>query len=318
MSFTSEVKHEICQYQVEDGTLKAQLCGLLLCKASIHMNWQGMYLSYQTENATIAKHIFKLIKTQYHTDPRLSILKKMKLKKNNIYRLQIYENVETILDDLTILTSTGLHAYPNYKIVRSEKNSRAFLSGCFLASGSVNDPKSSNYHLEMSCSNEKLAEFIKKQMERFYIPSKIVERKGLFVVYVKVGEKIADFLRLVNASGSLFEFEDVRIQRDLYNQITRLDNCELANEVKSMNAAKKQLAAIEVIEKNLSKDQIPEAITQTMAIRKKFPEASITELCTEMLIAYGKSISKSGMKHRLNKIRDMASAIEENKKSKEE
>ena len=68
--------------------MKAQLCALFQMRASLHMNWQGMYLSFQTENATIAKHVFQIMKTLYDVDPRLSVLKKMQLKKNNIYRIQ--------------------------------------------------------------------------------------------------------------------------------------------------------------------------------------------------------------------------------------
>ena len=76
-------------------------------RASLHMNWQGMYLSFQTENATIAKHVFQIMKTLYNVDPRLSVLKKMQLKKNNIYRIQVFDKAQEILEDLQILTDSG-------------------------------------------------------------------------------------------------------------------------------------------------------------------------------------------------------------------
>ena len=81
MSFTSETKQQICYEKLDDKTGRAQLCALLQMRASLHMNWQGMYLSFQTENATIAKHVFQLLKQNYHVDPRLAVLKKMQLKK---------------------------------------------------------------------------------------------------------------------------------------------------------------------------------------------------------------------------------------------
>ena len=90
MSFTSEIKKEICKEEIDAQMMKAQLCALFQMRASLHMNWQGMYLSFQTENATIAKHVFQIMKTLYDVDPRLSVLKKMKLKKNNIYRIQVF------------------------------------------------------------------------------------------------------------------------------------------------------------------------------------------------------------------------------------
>ena len=154
MSFTSEIKKEICKEEIDAQMMKAQLCALFQMRASLHMNWQGMYLSFQTENATIAKHVFQIMKTLYDVDPRLSVLKKMQLKKNNIYRIQVFDKAQEILEDLQILTDSGLRYTPSVKMVRSEKMARAYLQGCFLASGSINSPKSSNYHLEMS-SQEK-------------------------------------------------------------------------------------------------------------------------------------------------------------------
>ena len=108
MSFTSEIKKEICKEEIDAQMMKAQLCALFQMRASLHMNWQGMYLSFQTENATIAKHVFQIMKTLYDVDPRLSVLKKMQLKKNNIYRIQVFDKAQEILEDLQILTDSGL------------------------------------------------------------------------------------------------------------------------------------------------------------------------------------------------------------------
>lgn len=311
MSFTSEVKQQICMEELDDMMAKSQLCALFQMRASLHMNWQGTYLSYQTENASIAKHIFKLVKKYYQVDPQLSVLRKMQLKKNNVYRIQIYKKANEILSDLLILTDTGLHYTPNQKWIRSEKGSRAYLQGCFLAAGSINDPKTSNYHMEINCMQEELAQSILKMMNRFYLPAKMVVRKNNYVVYIKAGDKIADFLRLCNASQALFEFEDSRIQRDLYNQITRLDNCEVANEMKAIKAGQKQLEYIKLIEDNRDKVKITEKIEHVMEVRKQFPEANMNELCMECYRLYGEIISKSGIKHRLNKIKEIATEIME-------
>ena len=164
MSFTSEIKKEICKEEIDVQMMKAQLCALFQMRASLHMNWQGMYLSFQTENATIAKHVFQIMKNLYVVDPRLSVLKKMQLKKNNIYRIQVFDKAQEILEDLQILTDSGLRYTPSTKMVRSEKMARAYLQGCFLASGSINSPKSSNYHLEMTCQEKDLAQSLQKLM----------------------------------------------------------------------------------------------------------------------------------------------------------
>ncbi len=237
MSFASEVKNQICKEEVDRNQARAQLCALFQCRATWNMNRMGMYISFQTENANIAKHVFQMVKQVYQVQGQLSVLKKMRLKKNNIYRVDIVDQASYILDDLGILTASGLHYKPMRKMIQSDKMARAYLQGCFLASGSINDPSTSDYHLEVSSSNEQLTQSMCDLMQRFYLPARTIQRKNNYVAYIKAGDKIADFLRLCNASNALFEFEDARIQRDFYNQITRLDNCELANEVKTQKSS---------------------------------------------------------------------------------
>jgi DNA-binding protein WhiA len=237
-------------------------------------------------------------------------MKKMNLKKNNIYRLQVHGNINEILESLTILRPQGLSPVPSYTMVRSEKNARAFLQGIFLACGSINSPKTANYHMELSLPQKQQAELCSKLLSRFYIPSKIVKRKQYYVLYTKAGDKIADFLRLCNVSRCLFEFEDARITRDYYNQLTRLDNCEVANEMKTIKAAAEQLAWIETIEKK-GGVKISDKLQRVIDARKAHPEASTMELCKVIEEQYGETISKSGMKHRLGKLKETAARLEE-------
>ena len=102
MSFTSEIKAQICKEEVDRNQARAQLCALFQMRASLHMNMSGMYLSYQTENANIAKHVFQLMKMVYDVNPRLSVVKNMRLKKNNFYRIQVFEKANEILRAYTI------------------------------------------------------------------------------------------------------------------------------------------------------------------------------------------------------------------------
>lgn len=306
MSFTSEAKLQICNEELELIQMKAQLCALFQMRASLHMNWQGMYLSFQSEHAFIVKHIFKLVKDIYKVDPRLSVLKKMQLKKNNIYRIQIYDKASEILEDLKIYTEEGFNFEPPLAFTEDEGIARCYLQGVFLAGGSITDPKTGNYHLDITCNEEEMAEAIKTVMEKFYLPAKTIKRRNHYVVYLKIGEKIADFLRLCNASNALFEFEDSRIQRDFMNQIQRLDNIEVANEMKTQKAASKQLEYIAVIEANASRIKVSEKIRHVMEIRKENPDSNNIELCEKMFEKYGETISKSGMKHRMTKIKELA------------
>lgn len=308
MSFSSEVKQEMCQMKPDPSEARAQLCALFLLRASISINLHGTSLVVQSENARIINYVYHLLVDEYGCEPVLSVVRKMNLKKNNVYKLQIYDQVSEILEDLTILRESGLSQSPSYRLIRSEKMARAFLQGAFLAAGSVNPPETANYHLEIACPHQELAECVEKQMARFGIPGKVIERKGLYVVYLKSGEKIGDFLRLLRASEALLEFEHVRIQRDFVTSLNRLDNCEVANEIKSIKAGAEQLEWIGIIEKNW-KGPVTDKIAHVMEARKRNPEASMNELCQDVKALYGETISKSGMKHRMGKIREMAASV---------
>ncbi|MBF0579636.1 DNA-binding protein WhiA [Erysipelotrichaceae bacterium RD49] len=308
MSFSSDVKQEISQLEFSGGQAKALLCALFLSRASLNWNRGETWLSFQTQNASIAKLVFRLLKSEYHVDVQIASIRRMNLKKNNIYRLTVYSQASEILESLGILRTGGLYNVPPYSLIRSERNARAFIQGLFLAAGSINSPKTTNYHMELTLPSQDLAVMAVKILDRFYIPAKVTLRKQSYVVYTKVGDKIADFLRLLGASQSLFNFEDQRIQRDFYNQLTRLDNCEVANEMKTQKAAKEQLEWIAIIES--SQVKVPEKIQHVMEARKQNPEASNVELCDAVYLMYGETITKSGMKHRMAKMKELALAGE--------
>lgn len=306
MSFTTDVKAEICKNELHDCCKKAEASALIQMCSTLNFTSEGMHLKIQTENANTAKRIWKILKEMFAVDTQLSVLRKMKLKKNNIYVIRVTNHVSQILQELEIFTDKGLQTHPSSKMVRKECCARAYLAGAFLASGSINSPQKSNYHLELSTDKEEHSKFLLKLMMRFDLPAKIIQRRNKEVVYIKASDKISDFLRCVGASDALFAFEDMRIQRDFMNSLTRLDNCELANEMKSISAGKKQLEDIEWIENYQGIDSLPEKLQSVAKLRKELPEASLIELCDAYYIAYQDVISKSGMKHRFAKIKEMA------------
>lgn len=307
MSFTTSVKSEVAANELHPCCAKAECSALVKMCSTLNINSSGMYLTIQSESAPTAKKILKLLKENYQIHSELSVRKKMNLKKNNIYILRIYEHTQEILNDLEIMDKNGLRTTPSKKLVRKECCARAYLAGAFLASGSVNSPNKSNYHLEISTSDNEMAKFIQKLMERFYLPAKTITRRNQHVVYLKSSEKIADFLKCIEATSSVFEFEDVRIQRDFMNSLTRLDNCDFANEMKSLAAGKRQCEDIEYLENYGAMDFLPDKIKRVALLRKMYPEASLNELCDYYEEEYAETISKSGMRHRLNKMKEIAS-----------
>ena len=306
MSFTTEVKSEIAANELHPCCMKAELSAVLQMCSTMNFTSDGVHLTIKTENPTTAKRIYKLVKERYDVTTRLSVIKKMKLKKNNIYVIRVENKAMEILKDLEIFTEKGLQAHPSSRMLRKECCARAYLAGAFLAGGSVNSPNKANYHLEISTNNEGLAKFIQKLMNRFDLPAKYIKRRNQDVIYLKASDKIGDFLRYIGASDAVFTFEDSRIQRDFMNSLTRLDNCELANEMKSMAAGKKQLEDIQWIENYRGLEALPEKLQHAAYARKELPEASLLELCDYCADVYDETISKSGMKHRLAKLKEMA------------
>ncbi len=305
MSFTSEVKTEITQQPLKDCCQKAQLSALIQLNASLIIHEQQLQLLIHSENASTAKRIFKLLKDSSAPEMELKVLKKAKLNKNNIYELEITSKVKEILNDLGLMTEKGIQSHPSKKIVSKECCARAYLAGAFLAAGSVNSPTKSNYHLEVVTQQEDHAAFIESLMKRFDLPAKTILRRHQFVTYLKASDKISDFLRIVNANSAVLDFEEIRIQRDFHNSLTRLDNCEVANEMKTQAAANKQIIAIERLVKRGVIDRLDERYSIVARLRLDNPEANLNELCELYEEETGNPISKSGIKHRLTKLMGM-------------
>ncbi len=309
MSFTMEVKQEIVNNELHDCCIRAQLSAFILMNSTINITSGGMNITVKSENATTARRIYTLVKARYQVETQISIIQKMVLKKNKVYMIRIKNKAQEILEDLDILTDEGLRRYPNRELVAKECCARAYLAGAFLAGGSVNSPTNCNYHLEISSIHEETALFLQQLMIEYGMNAKHIKRRNQEVVYLKASDSISDFLRCIGANDALFTFEDSRIQRDFINSFTRLDNCELANEMKSMAAGKKQLEDIEWIETYVGLETLPVKLQRAAYARKALPEASLLELCEYCEETYDEVISKSGMKHRLAKIKEKAKEI---------
>ena len=189
----------------------------------------------------------------------------------------------------------------------SQEAQLSYLRGAFLVSGSVNDPKKAEYHLEIYSENSDTILKIQRLMNFIDMDAKITKRRKGYIVYLKDVNKIEDFLRYIGASQTVFEFEDIRIKRDFNNSINRILNCEIANEKKTIVAANSQLEDIELIEKYHIR--LNDKLLQVIHLRKTYPDASLMELIDEYEVLYGETITKSGLNHRFKKIKDLANEL---------
>lgn len=306
MSFTQEVKTEICKNELKDCCKKAELVALIQMCSSLTISKKQLFLNIKTQNPTVAKRIFTLLKNLYQVDTQLSMIKQPKFKKKYSYEIKVINEVKDILRDLTLWLEEGLNDFPSEELIKENCDGRAYLAGAFLAGGSINSPSSSNYHWEISCSEKSLASFIIRLLQRYSIKAKIIIRRKNFIVYIKQSEKIGDFLRLVGAYESLMKFEDARIQRDYVNSMYRLDNCDIANEIKIQKSALKQIEDIKVVMAKNKGADLDIKLKEVAELRLENPEVSFLELSQLYEKKYSQRLSKSGIRHRLNRIKTLA------------
>ena len=153
------------------------------------------------------------------------------------------------------------------------------------------------------------AKFISNLLNSFDLNSKILSRDKGYMVYIKESEKIGDFLRIINANQAVLYYEDIRIYRDHKNMTNRLNNCEQANVDKIIETANKQIKDIEKIKENDLLDVLDDKTKETITYRLKYPETSLLELSEIISLETGNKITKSGLYHRFNKIKELAEKI---------
>lgn len=308
LSFSRIVKEEIVFNDFNSNCERAILCAMIKIVGTLSLSQSGLSLTLRTENAKIASKLHKLLKDLYQPHIEFRVSRKMKLKKNNVYIL-IVSKAREILEDLYLMEGIGIQSIPDERLLISDDEKRAYLAGVFLACGSVNNPDTSNYHLEMSVNEEEYALFIEGLMNRYELNAKTIKRRNKYVIYLKSAEKIGDFLRAIGTSQSVMDFEMTRIDRSMANTVNRWNNCDIANEVKAMSASSAQIEDIAyVIDK--AGIEILDDKTRTVALlRLENPELTLNELAQAYLQQTGRTISKSGLHHRFAKIKEEAQKL---------
>lgn len=306
MSFAFEVKKELTLLEVHPEHAKAELAALIRMNGTLSIVDHDFLLNVQTENAAIARRIYSLIKDNFDVESELLVRKKMKLKKNNVYIVRLKSGSKLILKELGIMDGMLYSGHIPEEIKSNKQKAKSYLRGAFLASGSVNSPDTSRYHLEIHSSYEEHNEDICEMMQMFDMNARIHERRNGYIVYLKEAEKIADFLAMIGATGSMFRFEDVRIVRDMRNSVNRLVNCENANMNKTIDAASRQIENIQLIAQVRGLDTLPDKLREMAKLRIDHPDVSLKELGE--LVPNG-GVSKSGVNHRLRKINQIAEDI---------
>ena len=299
VSFTSIVKNELSKLELDEIESISFLSAIFKNSADI----KDTSIKISTENSSVARNIFNIIKKMYNINLKITVRRGYNYNKNYIYILETKQKVKKIIDDLSLNSNI-----PSTYIVDDDVLIRTYLRGLFISCGSINDPKKSRYHLEFIVNNLEYANFIKDKLNIYYLNSKILRRDNRYMIYIKEAEKIGDFLRMINAIQALLYYEDIRIYRDHKNMTNRLNNCEQANVDKIIATSQSQINDIKLIESE-SLDLLDEKTRQAAQYRLKYPDASLLELSEIISMETGSKITKPGLHHRFNKIKDLANRI---------
>lgn len=306
VSFTQKVKEELTTLTFSDEHMRALLSAFVRINGSLSFSEGTSRIILRTENAKIAKFIYHSIDRLYGIVPKFAYSKTMNFKKRLSYSVIVQEG-EYLVGDLEIDFLDGKIAK---NIVFNDDTISGYVAGAFLASGSVNTPKNSNYHLEVSLSNENFAKWFSKLLLKYKgteFSPKIIKRRNSYIVYLKKSQQVVDFLSMMGATHATLEFENIRIDREFSSIGNRLQNLDSANYSKTTAAAEKQINDIKIIDKVLGINNVQNPkIKELMKIRLEHDDYSLAELATELSTRLGNPVSKSNINHLFRAIHNMA------------
>ena len=310
-SFAADVKNELAhKLDKKICCQTAELAALLRMGASITLGTNLMLgLSFVTENAAVARKTLTLLKSAGDVQTEVTVSRSQRLKKNNRYSLRVVPspNVRPLMEQLGMLGDTEGSMGRDKALLNKQCCRRAYLRGAFMGGGSINRPEA-ECHLEMITDNYGFADTIVGVLRRMGFPAGFTDRKNHYLIYIKDGEAIMDFLSIIGATKSLDEFESGRNLKEVRNQVNRLVNCETANLQKTVDAAHYQNACIKLLKDSGALNNLSAALNKTAICRQENPDATLAELAEILLV------SKSCVNHRLRKLVSLAEELKEKQK----
>lgn len=331
MTFSAILKKDLSKLPFGSiASQQAELSGMIGSIATIAIDESDrMSISVKTENPSVAARCYQLIKGLYQVKAKIKIEKTRKFKEHRAYRVVIEETAiaKKILEDCQILSfnAQGQAFFANQvpEAFKKQPNQiKAYIRGVFLGCGSVSNPEKT-YHLELvgkkvaiankkiersqAITNEQCAylQSIKTTLDSYEIKSNLIHRKAHWVLYLKEGGSVADFLNVIGAHRGLMEMENIRIVKEMRNDVNRQVNCETANLNKTIAASYDQVADIMLVKERLGLKNLPANLYDIAELRLNYPDASIKELGERL----DPPVGKSGVYHRLKKLNQIAETL---------
>jgi len=300
MTYTTKVKEEIVKNEIGENEKICELSAFIKFAAET----KNDIITITLENASVTRRIYKHLKQIFKIQPKIVIRNQKRFRVKQIYIIEINDKVEYILKFLNVLENHK-KILPNEFFLTNKEEKIAYLQGAFLASGTISDPASSGYHLEIVTEMNREAIFLTNLFQDLEIKAKHLKRNSKYMVYIKNAEVISDIIRMFKATNSYFYFEDIRIYRDHKNMVNRLNNCEIANQEKTINTGMRQLEEISYLKSQDLYSLLDDTTKIVLEYREKYPEASLKELADIISMETDYIIGKSGVNHHFIKIKNL-------------
>ncbi|MCD8203593.1 MAG: DNA-binding protein WhiA [Coprobacillus sp.] len=312
-SFTQKVKEEVVSNTYESlPRLKALLSAFIRINGKIVLSSGEEKILLTTLNGKIARFMYSNISTVFNVKCHMVYEKFEHFSKNQTrYSIYVEERAEEILTDLNV---DLLEEKISSDIVFNDDTICGYLAGSFLASGSINDPVTSNYHLEIVVNDQNYAKWFLKLLSKFkgaHMEAKITTRRGKYVIYFKKSEMISDFLIVIGAVQSCMDFENFRVNRDYVNSRNRVTNFDNANMKRCLDSSTSQIEKIKYIDEVLGLSNITnEKLSLLCSLRLENDSASMSELAEIMSKKLGYEVSRSSINHLFRSMNELYERLE--------
>ena len=300
MSFTQELKEDILTFKVNNkAEKKLELESMLRISSEISLIPRK--LTFDAPTLGIIRRFLATLKEFYQFEYQLVERIINRFNKRKTYEIIITNGADIIIDDLSLMKSQTL----NHNEL-SEEEKQSYLRGAFLMKGSCTDPNGKSIHLEISSEDSNEILFLQSLINSFELNARIAKRKAYYVVYLKKMSEVRDFLYLIGASTKLNYFENVLITREIRTTLKRSINLDVANQAKTNKSSKEQIKYLKYLEYNYPLQKLDQKLLMVMKVRLDYPEYSLEELLSVIHDEFDPKLSKSGLNHRLRKLKEIA------------
>lgn len=307
MSFSSDVKEELTRVPpVCSHCDRALLAALIRIEGTLFFSGKDRYrLEVATDVPSVARLIIRLLHETYDLTTELTVRRSvLHHTPNYLIEIPTQPGLRDALHDMGVLSDTGLEMGIKPALVNKQCCAAAYARGAFLGSGFVSNPRG-DFHFEITVESDELAHDLVALLDEKGIHARIMKRRSSSMVYLKSGEAIMEFLAFVGAHKSALEMETERVVKSVRNDVNRMTNAEMANQVKAANASVDQIYAMRKVLAHYGADNLPPALREIIQLRVMYPDSTLKELGEHA----SPPLSKSAVYHRIRRIMQMADEI---------